>query len=132
MGDKVKKTDAEWRAELDPATYAITRECGTERAFTGKYWATKTPGTYLCACCGEELFSSDSKFDSGSGWPSFDAPVGETKVEELADTTYGMRRTEIRCARCGSHLGHVFDDGPTSTGLRYCVNSASLALKPKA
>jgi len=131
MGDKLKKTDAEWRAELDPTTFAVTRECGTERAFTGKYWATKTPGTYLCACCGEDLFASDTKFDSGSGWPSFFAPTDKAKIEELVDASHGMRRTEIRCGRCGAHLGHVFDDGPGPTGLRYCVNSASLKLQPK-
>src|SRR5678816_1603750 len=131
MDDKVKKTDEEWRKELDPKTFAITRECGTERAFTGEYWATKTPGTYLCACCGDELFPSETKFDSGSGWPSFFAPTEASKIEELEDRAHGMKRTEIRCGRCGAHLGHVFDDGPGPTGLRYCVNSASLKLKPR-
>jgi peptide-methionine (R)-S-oxide reductase len=128
--DRVKKSADEWRRELTPEQYRILREKGTERPFTGEYNAEKRPGVYRCAACGEELFSSDSKYDSGSGWPSFYAPVDESKVETEEDTTLGMRRTEIMCARCESHLGHVFPDGPKPTGLRYCVNSASLRLDP--
>jgi peptide-methionine (R)-S-oxide reductase len=121
-------TEAEWRVKLDPDQFRVLREGATERAFTGKYWDTKTPGVYRCAGCGAELFSSDTKFDSGSGWPSFYQPMDSDTIEELADNSYGMRRVEIRCSNCGGHLGHVFDDGPNPTGLRYCVNSASLDL----
>jgi peptide-methionine (R)-S-oxide reductase len=128
--EKIKKTDAEWRQELSPEEYHILREKGTERAFTGEYYKTKTPGKYLCRACGNELFSSDSKYESGSGWPSFYQPLKEGAVEEHADDSYGMRRVEITCARCGSHLGHVFPDGPRPTGMRYCMNSASLKLDP--
>ena len=125
---EVPTTEAEWRAKLSPEKYHILREGGTERAFTGEYWDSKAEGTYRCAGCGIELFSSDTKFESGSGWPSFYRPMDPAKIEELTDQSYGMIRTEVRCANCGSHLGHVFPDGPQPTGLRYCVNSASLDL----
>ncbi|HEX6946761.1 MAG TPA: peptide-methionine (R)-S-oxide reductase MsrB [Acidimicrobiia bacterium] len=128
---EVPTTESEWRSKLSPEKYHILREGGTERAFTGQYWDTKTKGVYRCAGCGAELFSSDTKYDSGSGWPSFYEPMDEDMVEELPDHSYGMIRTEIRCANCGSHLGHVFPDGPEPTGLRYCVNSASLDLDPQ-
>lgn len=131
MTTKINKSDEEWRQDLTPEQYHILRQKGTERAFTGEYYTTKTPGTYLCAACGEELFTSDTKYESGSGWPSFYAPARPDAIEEETDTSFGMRRTEIMCGRCGSHLGHVFPDGPRPTGLRYCVNSASLKLKPK-
>lgn len=131
MTTKIQKTDEEWRQELTPEQYHILRQKGTERPFTGEYYTTKTPGTYLCAACGEELFSSDTKYESGSGWPSFYAPAKPEAIAEDEDASYGMRRVEIMCSRCGSHLGHVFPDGPRPTGLRYCVNSASLKLKPK-
>jgi peptide-methionine (R)-S-oxide reductase len=131
MTTKIKKSDEEWRQELTPEQYQVLRQKGTERPFTGEYYTTKTPGTYLCAACGEELFTSDTKYESGSGWPSFYAPAKPDAIEEETDSSYGMRRTEIMCGRCGSHLGHVFPDGPRPTGLRYCVNSASLKLKPK-
>ncbi len=130
MSDAVDKTDAEWREQLSPNEYAVCRQKATERAFTGAYWNTKTPGVYLCRCCGERLFKSDSKFDSGSGWPSFFAPVATETIGEDRDTSHGMIRTEVHCARCGSHLGHVFPDGPQPTGLRYCINSLSLKLVP--
>ena len=117
---------------LTPEQHRILREKGTERAFTGKYWATKDPGVYHCAGCGEALFSSDTKFESGTGWPSFFQPLDESKVAEHTDVSHNMKRTEVVCAKCGGHLGHLFDDGPKPTGLRYCLNSASLDLEPKS
>lgn len=131
MADKINKTDQEWREELTPEQYRILRHKGTERAFTGKYVDTKSDGTYVCAGCGQPLFASNTKYNSGSGWPSFWDVIDEGNVETHRDLSYGMVRTEITCSRCGSHLGHLFEDGPReTTGLRYCVNSASLELKP--
>lgn len=123
------KTESEWREKLDPEKYQVLRQGATERAFTGKYWDSKAEGVYRCAGCGEKLFSSDTKFESNSGWPSFFKPLDDDIIEEEQDRSYGMTRTEIKCANCGGHLGHVFDDGPNPTGLRYCVNSASLDLE---
>jgi len=128
---EIPKTEAEWRAKLGPERYQVLRQGGTERAFTGAYWDAKTKGTYRCAGCGTELFSSDTKFESGSGWPSFYAALDPNKIIEVEDRSFGMVRTEIKCATCGGHLGHVFPDGPAPTGLRYCVNSLSLELDPE-
>ena len=131
MTQKIEKTDAEWRAELTPEQYHILREKGTEYAFTGEYAHNKEPGEYACAGCGKVLFRSDEKFESGTGWPSFWAPAEDSAVETESDISYGMVRTEVKCGDCGGHLGHVFDDGPRPTGLRYCINSAALKLEPR-
>jgi peptide-methionine (R)-S-oxide reductase len=128
---KVEKTEAEWQRELTPEQYHITREHGTERAFTHAYNGEKRAGMFNCVCCGEPLFSSDTKYDSGSGWPSFYKPAGDDALEEVEDNSHLMRRTEVRCARCEAHLGHVFPDGPNPTGLRYCINGAALKFDPK-
>ena len=126
MSDRIEKKDEEWRATLSPEQYAVCRAKGTERAFTGKYCDTKDAGVYRCVCCDAELFHSDTKFDSGSGWPSFHSPIGTENVREEQDHSHGMIRTEVLCARCDAHLGHVFPDGPQPTGQRYCINSVSL------
>jgi len=130
MSDTTQTTQDEWKVKLDPTQFAVLRQGATEPAFTGKYWNEKRPGVYTCAGCGTELFSSDTKYESGSGWPSFFTPLADDRVVEKTDTSHGMVRTEIVCATCGGHLGHVFPDGPQPTGLRYCVNSASLELDP--
>jgi peptide-methionine (R)-S-oxide reductase len=126
--DKIDMTDAEWKAKLDPTAYEVLRHKGTEPAFTGQYWNCHDRGTYVCAACNNALFSSDTKYDSGTGWPSFYEPLAQTSVGTDVDTTHGMRRVEVVCRRCGGHLGHVFDDGPEPTGQRYCMNSAALKL----
>lgn len=128
--DKVKKSDAEWRAALSPEAYKVCRQKGTERPFTGEYNSCKDPGTYVCACCGHPLFDADTKFDSGTGWPSFYAAIADDAIREEEDVSLFMRRTETLCARCDAHLGHVFPDGPQPTGLRYCMNSVALKLVP--
>jgi len=131
MTDKIQLSEAEWRERLTPEQFHVLREAGTERAFTGKYEQNKAAGMYTCAGCGAPLFSSEAKYNSGSGWPSYTAPVAPDAVDEHSDHTHGMTRTEVRCAACEGHLGHVFPDGPGPEGLRYCINSASLAFKPK-
>jgi peptide-methionine (R)-S-oxide reductase len=130
MKDKITKSESQWQNQLSPEEFYVTRKAGTEPAFTGKYYQTKDPGIYTCVCCGQPLFSSETKYESGTGWPSFYQPLEKIAVEEHSDVTHGMSRTEVRCSHCDAHLGHVFPDGPRPTGLRYCMNSAALELKP--
>jgi peptide-methionine (R)-S-oxide reductase len=131
MSEKIRKSDSEWRSELSEEQYSVTRKKGTEPAFSGEYEDTETPGTYVCVCCGQPLFNSDAKYHSGSGWPSYWQPIATENVEMERDTAHGMARTEVLCSRCDAHLGHVFEDGPQPTGLRYCINSAAMRLIEK-